>query len=102
MVEYLGMWLHDSKIQGGGYVPLGELRADRNKLIGMKQVKKAVANQQARKVYLAYDAEPHVTVPITGLCQENRIELDTSYTMGELGAACEIDVGAAAVALLIQ
>jgi large subunit ribosomal protein L7A len=68
----------------------------------MKQVKKAIANERVRKVYLACDAEPHVTNPIGELCREYQIELDVRHTMAELGRACEIDVGAAAVAVLVQ
>jgi large subunit ribosomal protein L7A len=66
----------------------------------MKQVRKALDAREARKIYLARDAEPHVTTPLKDLCRETGIEVDFAHTMEELGTACEIDVGTAAAALL--
>jgi large subunit ribosomal protein L7A len=78
---------------------LEELR-DSNKVIGAKQVKKAVSKGLAKKVYIANDAEAHVTEPIKTLCQEHQVQLQIVDSMEALGAACGIDVGSAAVALI--
>ena len=78
---------------------LKELRTDR-KVIGSKQVKKAIAEGKTQKVYLAVDAEPHITIPLKELCAQYGVLLEQTYTMKELGMICEIEVGAAAVALL--
>lgn len=72
------------------------------KVIGAKQVKKAVSNGLAKKVYIADDAEAHVTEPIKILCQEQQVELQVVESMKILGEACGIDVGSAAAALIIE
>jgi large subunit ribosomal protein L7A len=80
-------------------VPLRELK-DSRKVIGTKQVKKALARGEVKKVYVATDAEPFVIEPIIELCRQKQVEIGTAETMKSLGTACGIDVGSAAVALL--
>ncbi|HRW13481.1 MAG TPA: ribosomal L7Ae/L30e/S12e/Gadd45 family protein [Syntrophomonas sp.] len=72
------------------------------KVIGTKQVKKAIIKGQTKKVYLADDAEPHIINALRVLCQQHQIEIEETNKMEELGNACGIEVGAAAVALLID
>jgi len=72
------------------------------KVIGTKQVKKAIIKGQTKKVYLADDAEPHIINALRILCQQHQIEIEEVNQMEELGNACGIEVGAAAVALLID
>lgn len=72
------------------------------KVIGSKQVKKAIAKNIVKKVYIASDAEPHVTEPIKKLCNQNQIELEVVDKMESLGNACGIDVGSATVALITE
>lgn len=74
---------------------------DGSKVIGAKQVKKAIIKGLAKKVYLADDAEPHITEPIKALCIQHEVEYQLAETMKILGDACGIDVGSAAVALII-
>jgi large subunit ribosomal protein L7A len=81
-------------------LPLDELK-NRNKVIGSKQVKKAVSQGLATKVFIAQDAEPHVVEPLKQLCAQNQVEVIMVEKMQVLGAACGIEVGSAAVALLI-
>ena len=78
---------------------LEELHTNR-KVIGAKQVKKAITEGSTIKVYLAVDAEPHVIIPLKELSAQLGVQIDNSHTMEELGAICNIEVGAAAVALL--
>jgi len=78
-----------------------ELREGK-KLIGTKQVKKAIIKGLTRKVYLADDAEPHIISPLRDLCQQHQVEIEEVNKMEQLGNACGIEVGAAAVALLID
>lgn len=80
-------------------LPLDELR-NSNKVIGSKQVKKAVSKGMVKKVYLAGDAEPHIIEPLKQLCQQNQVEVVLVDRMEVLGNACGIEVGSAAVALL--
>jgi len=80
-------------------LPLKELK-NSQKVIGSKQVKKAIAKNIVQKVYIADDAEPHVTEPIKKLCNQNQLEVVVVDKMENLGNACGIDVGSATVALI--
>jgi large subunit ribosomal protein L7A len=70
------------------------------KVIGTKQVKKAITKGEAVSIFLANDAEPHIIEPIKELCREHNINFVAVETMEQLGKACGIDVGAATVALV--
>ena len=70
------------------------------KVVGAKQVKRAVEVGTARKVFLAGDADPRVTGPISALCGEKGVAVEIVPSMKELGKACGIAVGAAVTALL--
>ncbi len=80
-------------------MPIREIQ-DHQKVIGTKQVKKAVSKGQVEKVYLARDAEPHITEPIKELCRQHNVAVIMVDTMDALGKACGIEVGSAAVALV--
>ena len=67
-------------------------------VVGAKQLKKAVKNGRARRAYLAADADPAVTEPLEALCLHHGVPCDWVSTMGQLGRACGIEVGAAAAA----
>lgn len=74
--------------------------ANSKKVIGSKQVKKAVNKGLARKVFLAADAEPHIIAPLRDLCRQHEVETSMIESMEALGKACGIEVGSAAVALI--
>jgi large subunit ribosomal protein L7A len=80
-------------------LPLEEIK-NGSKVIGTKQVKKAIARDSVKKVYVAGDAEPHVIEPIKELCAAHKVEVEIVEKMETLGKACGIEVGSAAVALL--
>ncbi len=71
-----------------------------NRVIGVKQVSKAVNRGIAESVYVADDAEDRVLQPLTELCDSLGVPVVRISTMKELGADCGIEVGAAAAALL--
>ena len=71
-----------------------------NKIVGIKQLRRALAGGKAQKVFLAADADPALTEPIAQLCAEGGVDCETVQTMRALGAACGISVGAAAAAIL--
>ena len=76
---------------------LNELtRAD--KVVGVKQVRRALANGQAKRLYLAKDADPQLTRPLERQAQEAGVEVVWADTMKALGRACGIAVGAAVAA----
>lgn len=70
------------------------------KAVGSRQVKKAIVKDLVWKVYIAEDAEKHVTRPLIELCKEKNIDAQFVDSMEQLGKACGISVGSAAVALL--
>ena len=70
------------------------------RVIGVKQVTKAVQKSQADAVFLADDADGRVTEPLLHLADEIGVPVVHVLTMQELGKACSIEVGAAAAAVL--
>ena len=72
----------------------------REKIVGIKQLRKALKNGTAAKVFVALDADPKLVGPIVDSCQESDVPVEEVPTMAELGKACEIEVGAAVAALL--
>jgi large subunit ribosomal protein L7A len=45
------------------------------KVIGSKQVKKAVMKGLASKVFLADDAEPHIIEPLRAICLQHEVKV---------------------------
>ena len=87
----------DSKIPKCG--DLADLRKFKT-VVGAKQLRKALQNGSARAVFIAKNADPFLTEPISALCAQNHIAINWIDTMLDLGAACGIDVGAAAAAIV--
>lgn len=78
---------------------LTELKAN-PKVVGMKQIRKALHEGSAAKVFIADNADPHLTEPLAQQCEQLQVPVCSVATMAELGAACGIDVGAAAAAIV--
>ena len=76
-----------------------EALAAKERVVGLKQVRRAVAAGKVCRVYLACDADPRLTEPVEALCQAAGIAVVTDYTMAQLGHACSIAGTAAAAAL---
>ena len=72
------------------------------KVTGIKQVAKAIKDNEADKVIIAKDAHKEVIAPIISACRKKEIELVFIETMKELGEMAQIDVGASVVAELKQ
>ncbi len=70
------------------------------KLVGVKQLRKAVGRGEIRRVFLAEDADPALTEPVERLALEQGIPITRVRSMKELGQACGIAVGASAAGLL--
>ena len=68
------------------------------KVVGVKQSLRALREGRSRKVFLACDADPAVTVRVEDACASVPVERD--FTMAQLGSAAGIAVGAAVVTLL--
>lgn len=70
------------------------------KVVGIKQLRRALTDHTAKTVFVAKDADPLLTQPLKTLCRESGVELVEVATMAELGKACGIAVGAAAAAIV--
>lgn len=79
---------------------LDELRTASSKVVGVKQLRKALTSGCAKKVFLAQDADPMLTEPIARACEETGTAIEYVETMKQLGSACAISVSAAAAAIL--
>ena len=77
-----------------------EALKDANRVIGIKQVAKALRKRSVREVYIADDADARCIEPLMQSCREQSIEPTHVGTMKALGEACGIEVGAAAAASL--
>jgi len=75
------------------------LSAD-NKVVGVKQVQKALDSDEIEILFFAKDADKEVTADIVNTCIQNDVEVVEVETMEELGEACKIDINAAIAALL--
>jgi len=82
-------------------VDLNLIKNSKNKLIGLKQTLRAIQQDVVKTVYYANDIEDHVLKKISEACLQKQIPL-TAVGCGreELGRACQIEVGAAVVAIL--
>ena len=74
--------------------------ASQEKVVGVKQSRKAIREGRAKQVYLACDADPAITEPLAGSYAGAGIPVERTCTMSQLGQACGITVGAAVVAVL--
>ena len=85
----------DSRIPQCGSLP--DLSKERL-VVGAKQLRKALKNGRAQRVFLAENADPSLTEPIAAECEDKQIEFIWVASMADLGRACGIEVGAAAAA----
>ncbi|MDF2563777.1 MAG: ribosomal protein L7Ae/L30e/S12e/Gadd45 [Massilibacillus sp.] len=97
--ECLKQKKHSSVDMGVNTMSLDTLKTAK-KVIGIKQVTKAVKKDLCKKVFIAQDADLRVVQPLKDLCEQHKIDKVDVATMSELGEACTIEVGAAAVAVL--
>ena len=74
--------------------------ASSNKVVGVKQSRKVIRDGRALRVYIACDADPAITAPLSDTCAGQNVPVEEGNTMAQLGAACGIPVGASVVAVL--
>ena len=70
------------------------------KVVGLKQLRRAVQGGLARGVLLAEDADPWLLDEVESLCRSAGLTLTRVPSKKALGAACGISVGAATAAIL--
>ncbi len=78
---------------------LEELKTS-NKVVGIKQLRKALNSGEAKKVFVAEDADPALTEPLLSECKSLQVPVIFVPSMKQLGAACSISVDAAVAAIL--
>ena len=88
-----------SRVGQEGLPVLAELTSQ-EKVVGVKQSRKAIREGLARLVYLACDADPAITAPVAESCAAAGVPMERSHTMAQLGRACRVSVGASVVAVL--
>ena len=71
---------------------------DANCVVGVKQLKKALRDGRALRVFLARNADPKLTEDVIRLCDQCQVPFTWVSDMEDLGKACGISVGAAAAA----
>jgi len=70
------------------------------KIIGAKQVIRALAEKNVRCVYIATDADMFVTRPVFDACRAADVRIVETPSMKALGEVCGMRVKTAAVAVL--
>lgn len=70
------------------------------KVIGAKQVRRALKDGRAVRLYMALDADPRLLQPLVQEAVRQQVPVEQVPTMKELGAACGIAVGGAVAALV--
>ena len=68
------------------------------KVVGVKQARRALADGRAKRIYLAKDADPLLTLPLERQALDQGVEAVWADSMKALGRACGIAVGAAVAA----
>ncbi|MBQ3134260.1 MAG: ribosomal L7Ae/L30e/S12e/Gadd45 family protein [Oscillospiraceae bacterium] len=70
------------------------------KVVGAKQVRRALNGGTATRLYVAQDADPALLQPLVQLAGERGVPVEQVSTMKQLGTDCGIAVGAAVAALI--
>lgn len=68
-------------------------------IIGSKQTIKAMQNGEVSELFIAKDADQHITERIISVAKELNIPFVIVDSKRKLGAACAIDVSASTVAV---
>lgn len=83
----------------GGLGVLENLKNSK-KAVGVKQALKAVDRGNVKVVFIASDADEKLIGGLKEACLSNSVEIIYVDSMQQLGKACDIEVGAAAAAIL--
>ena len=70
------------------------------KVVGAKQVRRALKDGRAVRLYMAMDADPRLLQPLVQEAVRQQVPVEQVPTMKELGTACGIAVGGAVAALV--
>lgn len=70
------------------------------RIVGARQVLRAIASRTLAHVYIARDADPFVTRPVMDACEKNGVRFTEVESMAALGAQSGIDVKASVAGVL--
>ena len=70
------------------------------KIVGVKQVRRALADSRVKQLFVARDADPHLTQPLERQAEEQGVPVNGTYSMKALGSAFGIAVGASVAAVI--
>lgn len=84
------------RIKKGGTDMLRDLSDASRRVVGTKQLLRAIREGRIVLAFVAKDADKFLTKPVEDRCLDANIPCREVETMAELGRACGIDVGAAA------
>ena len=70
------------------------------RVVGTKQVLRALNEDKAARVFLGKDADGFIYHRINGLCEEKNVPVTVVDSMQELGRLCTVDVKTASAAVL--
>ena len=70
-----------------------------NRVVGAKQVRRALKDGRAVRLYMAMDADPRLLQPLVQDAVNRQVPVSQVPTMKELGQSCGIAVGAAVAVL---
>lgn len=76
------------------------LRTPEKRVVGTKQVLRALKDGRAQRVFLCKDADEFIYRQVEALCEETKTPLQVLDSMQELGKLCLVGVKTAAAALL--
>lgn len=76
------------------------LKNAEKRIVGTKQVLKAINEDRVAHVFLGKDADGFIYHRVNGLCEEKRIPVTVVDTMAELGRLCRVNVATASAAVL--
>lgn len=77
-----------------------QLKGVKDKIVGLKQTLRAVQQGKIMMVYVANDADESVLRKVAEACNQAEVPVTkVNYSQHELGRVCQIEVGAAVVAL---
>jgi large subunit ribosomal protein L7A len=77
-----------------------KLKDVKDKIVGLKQTLRAVQQGKVMMVYIANDVDESVLRQITEACEAKKVQFArVNYNQHEFGRFCQIEVGAAVVAL---
>ena len=79
---------------------LEELFEVEKRIVGTKQILKALRKDDVAVVYIAEDADHHVKERILEAIGDKDVHLVYADSMEQIGEACGIDVGSACAAIL--